>query len=213
MDIVLATDNRHKVQELSQILAGHRVVRPQDLDVVFDHAETGDTFLENAVAKAQALRRELLRGRASPGTRDAMATTAVLADDSGLCVDALDGRPGIFSARYGSPDGGESELAADQRNALLLQELKGVEARQAHFVCCMVVLLEGERLIVVQEQWDGEIATFPSVATGGFGYDPVFYLPELGCTAADLPAEEKNRLSHRGKAAARLAQLLGEGRS
>lgn len=174
---------------------------PAEVGISFAFEETEDTFIGNAYGKALALRH---RARAATVASD----VPVVADDSGLCVDALDGRPGVYSARFGSPDAGTTELGSEARNALLLSHLTGVENRAAHFVCCMIVLFNPDRFYVVQERWDGAIANEPSSASGGFGYDPIFYLPEYGCTAADLNAEEKNRLSHRGKAAASLAALL-----
>lgn len=209
MDLIVATNNDHKRRELAQILARHRILVPAEVGLEFDYEETGETFLENALGKAEALRKQLLSvNTGSPAMAELSKPWAVIADDSGLCVHALGGRPGIYSARYGSPIAGKRDLIAEDRNALLLDELAGVTDRRAYFVCCMVALLDKDRFLIVQERWDGEIATTPSAGRGGFGYDPVFYIPALGLTAADLPDRKKNRLSHRGKAACRLAQLL-----
>ncbi len=198
MTVLLATNNDHKRQELAQILPDHRIQVPADWSLDFEFEETADTFLLNALGKAHALR-ELVPANRGP--------VIVVADDSGLCVDALDGAPGVYSARFGSPDGGATELPSPARNALLLDKLAGVKNRRAHFVCCMVALFPDKRLAVVQEMFDGEIAHAPA-GIGGFGYDPVFYLPERGLTVAELSHGEKHRISHRARAAHALAASL-----
>lgn len=198
MQILLASNNHHKRQELEKILVGHQLMTPHDVGVEFDYEETADTFIENAIGKARTL---------FNATRGVASGTPVIADDSGLCVRALDNRPGVRSARYGSPDGGATELPSPERNRLLLGELDGAEDRSAFFVCCMVAVFSDDRLLVVQETFEGAIAANPS-GVGGFGYDPIFSLPERGCTVAELPDAEKNRISHRGKAAAALARAL-----
>jgi XTP/dITP diphosphohydrolase len=132
----------------------------------------------------------------------------VLADDSGLSLPGLGGEPGVYSARYGSEVYGE-KLDAPVRNRYLLSRLKGIEDRRAFFVCCMVAVLEEYRFYTVQETLHGEIVDTPS-GRGGFGYDPIFYLPERERTVAQLPEGEKNRISHRGKAGAVLNSLLAE---
>jgi XTP/dITP diphosphohydrolase len=166
--------------------------------------------MENALLKARALFR--LRG-AGP----------VLADDSGLCVDALDGRPGIYSARYSGRSGGPcsdrdeghgadrppdkgAKLSSEERNRLLLEELGDNPRRTARFVCAMVLLFDENRFACVQETLEGELVG--GRGQGGFGYDPILYLPERGRTVAELGEEEKNRISHRAKAARAIAQLL-----
>jgi XTP/dITP diphosphohydrolase len=189
MMIWFATGNPHKQGELAAILEGHQIRTPEE--GCFEPEETGASFLENALVKARALYRQ---GR-SP----------VIADDSGLCVDALGGRPGIFSARYGS--GGGRTLDAGERNALLLGELEGHSRRSARFVCAMVLLLTEDRFFVAQETLEGEIVR-ESRGSGGFGYDPLLYLPGRGCTVAELPEGEKNRISHRGKAGRLIREIL-----
>lgn len=206
MQLLLATNNRHKRSEFAGIFPEHVIRTPSDLGLALDVDETGESFLANALLKAEQLRSLVQRAGQPSVDRDA----AVIADDSGLCVDALGGAPGIYSARYGSPDGGTTELDASARNELLLQSIAGVADRSAHFVCCMVALLPHDRVIIAQETWTGRVAERPSAASGGFGYDPVFYLPERGCTAADLSAEEKNRISHRGRASRVLHAALIE---
>lgn len=210
MRLILATNNDHKRRELEGILSDHELLLPADLGVRFSHEETGDTFHDNALGKAIALYRMV----AGDGTRgdDAAAAGAaagagVIADDSGLSVAALGGRPGIYSARYGSKPGGP-ELSDSQRNALLLGELEGVSDRRAHYTCCMALVLEPDRYYLCQETWHGEIAYAPSEGRHGFGYDPIFTLPEEGLTVSEIAPERKNRISHRGKAARDLATIL-----
>ena len=183
--VVLATGNPGKVRELADLLAdfGLNVVAQTELGV--DSAEeTGLTFIENAILKA----------------RHAAQITGLpaIADDSGLAVDALGGAPGIYSARYAGVD------ASDQQNLdKLLVALKDVPqgSRGAQFHCVLVYMRHAEdpTPLVFHGSWAGEIA-FESAGAGGFGYDPVFYVPELGRTAAELSRDEKSAVSHRGKA-------------
>jgi XTP/dITP diphosphohydrolase len=203
----LASGNRHKTQELSRILTGVILKSPADGGIGdFDPPETGASFLENALLKARALHRALAeRGVSGP----------VLADDSGLCVDALGGRPGIYSARYrgrcGGEDGGRSgggELESAERNRLLLGELGDNPERRARFVCAMVLLFDENRFACVQETLEGEIVRDQGRGENGFGYDPIFYLPSLGRTVAELGEDEKNRLSHRAGAGKAIAKIL-----
>ena len=207
MRVMVATGNVHKLRELAAILTHFEVISPADAGIEFEFEETGATFEENALGKARALltrAREIRRH----GERPMVSVDAVIADDSGICVDALGGAPGIYSARYGSPDGGRTELPATERNRLLLEAVAGADNRGAAFVCCMVAALGTDRYIVTQERWAGRLADEPSDGRGGFGYDPIFFLPGVGCTAAELSDEEKNRLSHRGRAARVLASAL-----
>ena len=192
MEVVLATGNAHKAKELEEILAPHRVLTPADLGLDFDCEETGVTYLENALLKARTLAD--------------LTDKPVIADDSGLSLPALGGAPGIYSARYGSEEAGRM-LEAPERNDFLLKNLQGIEDRSAFFVCSMVLILSEYRVYSVQETLDGEI-TGDQSGTGGFGYDPVFYLPERKMTVADLSEEEKNRISHRGKAGAKIKLIL-----
>ena len=183
MTIYLASGNKHKQEEFAAILKGHQIILPVDAGITFDPDETGSTFFENALLKAQALYD--------------IVKMPVIADDSGLCIDALDGRPGIYSARYGMKDG--VPLEAAERNALILQQMEGIKKRSCRFVCCIVVMLGPHRFFTVQETCEGVIADQPQ-GIHGFGYDPIVYLPEIGKTVAELTAEEKNERSHRGKA-------------
>lgn len=183
--IVLASGNRGKVREINQILAGLdiEVVPQSDYDVP-EIEETGLTFVENAILKA----------------RNAAKCTGLpaIADDSGLEVDALRGAPGIYSARYAGP--GTDDTKNLQK---VLQQLEGVaEAERSARFQCLLVYMEHDldpTPIICQGTWEGRITTEP-MGENGFGYDPVFFVPEQGCTSAQLSAEEKNRLSHRGQA-------------
>ncbi len=195
MELLLATGNPHKKEELSRILHPHRVLIPSDLGISFDAEETGTTYLENSLIKARTLR-ELSGGR------------TVLADDSGLSVPALGGAPGVYSARYGSDESG-GELEASQRNQLLLTNMADIQEgdREAFFVCCMALILSDYRVFTAQETFSGTIALKPYGA-GGFGYDPIFHLSERNCSVAELDAEEKDRISHRGRAGLRIKAVL-----
>lgn len=192
MKLLVATNNQHKVEELRPVFKGWELRTPSEEGIRdFDPHESGASFFENALIKAQALWER--------------CRMPVLADDSGLCVEALDGRPGIHSARYGALHGGL--LSASEKNQLLLEELRGVENRRCTFVCCLVVMTGKDRFVAVQETLEGEIGLAP-VGEQGFGYDPIVYLPEQGKTVAQLSQEEKNRISHRGKAAWKMARIL-----
>ena len=189
-ELVLASGNAGKLRELRSLLDGRGIeVRSQDEFGVPEVDETGLTFVENAILKA----------------RQAAAHTGLpaVADDSGLEVDALDGAPGIYSARYAGP--GASDQANVEKLLAQLGELPAQE-RGARFQCLWVFMrhhLDPVPLIC-QGTWEGRIRTAPT-GSNGFGYDPVFQVPELDCSAAELDPQTKNRLSHRGQA---LAQLL-----
>ncbi len=192
MKIVLASGNRHKKTEISRLLPSHDVLLPEDRGIEFDYEETGTTFLENAMGKARHVYQ--------------LMGDAAIADDSGLCVPALDGAPGVLSARYGSADG-TVKLSDGARNNYLLEKMKGISDRRAFFVCAMVLLFDEYRFFVAEETVHGEI-TYAPRGEGGFGYDPLFLVPDLRKTMAEISAEKKNAISHRGKAAAALARLI-----
>lgn len=215
MELLLATNNEHKRKELAEILGTHTILLPGDLGFRYEYDETGLTFADNSFGKAWGLYR-LLEGIAEEGVETSISPEEVaarhtpmpvIADDSGLAVRALGGRPGVFSARYGEAELGRV-LTDGEKNQRLLKELSGVTEREAHYVCSMTVVLEEDRYIQVQEIWRGEIAEKPSEGDTGFGYDPIFYLPERGVCVADIPKEEKNRVSHRAKATLRMEAAL-----
>ncbi len=175
----------------------HHLLLPADVGLAgWEHDETEETFRGNAYGKAFSLF-QATQGR-----------FPVLADDSGICVEALQGAPGVRSARFGTEEAGRA-LSDSEKNTLLLTKLKEVSDRRARFVCALVLILSAERHFLVQETWEGEVAHQPS-GENGFGYDPIFYLPELGKISAELPPELKNQLSHRARATRRLGILLDD---
>ena len=190
--IVLASGNAGKVAEIARLLEDLDIeVIPQSAFGVADADEAGTTFAENALIKAQHAATE--------------TGLPAIADDSGICVDALDGRPGVYSARYAGPGATD-----DRNNDLLLTELEGVpdEKRGAAFHCvaCFVAPNRDEPLIA-EGEWRGTIL-HERRGAGGFGYDPLFYVPELGKSSAELSPQEKNARSHRGQAIAKLSRKL-----
>lgn len=196
--LVIASNNEGKLRELSAILAplGFETV-PQGALGVPEAEEPHHTFVENALAKARNCARH--------------TGLAALADDSGLCVEALGGAPGVHSAYFAGRLGTRAERDR-ANNALLLEKLEGVADRRAHYAC-VIVLVRGAddpEPLIAEGHWHGEITDIGH-GTGGFGYDPYFFLPALGRTAAELTAEEKNRLSHRAIAASLLAAKLRGG--
>ena len=221
MLIWFASGNIHKKEELSDILYSaiqqdvtlkspnvlngtvFELKMPQEAGLAFEPDEKGTSFLENALIKAEKLY-QLLEESYPKGAGQGDWRT-VIAEDSGLCVDALGGRPGIHSARYG----GEN-LGAGEKNALLLKELGDNPQRNARFVCAMVLYFSPNRFYIAQEHVEGQLVKNIESAEGkgGFGYDPIFYIPELCHTMAELSAEEKNHLSHRGKAGRAIAKML-----
>lgn len=194
MDILVASSNEHKLQELQVLLAPHHLHLPKEFGLSFDCAETGTTFRENAMQKAQALYEVASHLHMS-----------ILADDSGLIVDALPGELGVRTARFGSKDG-EPVLPADVKNRILLERLKGVENRNARFVCALVLIMQ-DRTIECEAIAPGYIKTEISEGTGGFGYDPVFFNTEANCCFADM-GDQKNIFSHRAKAAKMLLEKI-----
>jgi XTP/dITP diphosphohydrolase len=192
VEVVIATRNAGKLREIQSILAplGLRILSFSDFPEVPEIVEDGQTFEENAVKKAVAVARQTGR--------------IAIADDSGLAVDALQGRPGVFSSRYAG------EKATDaERYQKLLGEMSGIPKgkRGAAFICVIVVSSPEGRAETVVGQCHGEIAFAPQ-GSYGFGYDPVFYLPELGKTMAELAPEVKNRISHRARALEKLKSIL-----
>ncbi len=191
MKLYFASGNAHKRDELSRILKGHTIVIPSDEGIPFDPEETENTFFGNAMIKAKALY-DLVRA-------------PVIADDSGICVDALGGEPGVHSARFGQSEG--LSLDAAGKNALLLSRMEGITDRACRFVCNMVLYLGPDRFCSVQETLEGEVIT-ESRGSGGFGYDPIFFVPGYGKTVAELSEREKDDCSHRGKAGRALERYL-----
>tara|TARA_B100000686_G_scaffold328475_1_gene388498 strand:- start:101 stop:703 length:603 start_codon:yes stop_codon:yes gene_type:complete len=193
--IVLATNNLNKVREINELFQEsiYKII-PQSEFKVTEVEETGKTFTENALIKA----------------RNAAKYTdlPVIADDSGIEVDALDGRPGIFSARY-------SGIGATEKDNLtkLIKDIKHIDRKncQAKFICAMVYIAyeNDPNPIIVEGIWKGYVITKPR-GVNGFGYDPIFYVPEYECTSAELDRKKKNQLSHRGQAIRKLTKKLNE---
>ncbi len=190
MKLVLASKNQKKLVEMSDILShlGVEVVLQSQVGVDVDVEETGTTFEENSMLKAKAVMEA--------------AGMAAIADDSGLCVDALNGAPGVYSARYGGP-----ELDDVGRYQLLLENMRGQMPRTARFVSVITCCFPNGDVLTARGECEGTVAFAPQ-GEGGFGYDPVFFVPELRKTFAQLTAEEKNAISHRGKALEQFKQTL-----
>lgn len=199
MNILLATSNEHKRKEFARILKDHAIFLPTELGLAFDFEESGETFTENALGKALSL-----LGRVPKGY-------AILADDSGLCVEALGGNPGVRTARYGMEEFGR-ELEAGERNAYLLKNLEHCtkkEERKATFVSALALVVDRYRIYTISESVEGSITKEPD-GHAGFGYDPVFFVDEAASTMAALDEGGKDLYSHRGRAARLLNTLLGE---
>ena len=193
MKVILASQNQHKLVELSAILSqlGFEIALESEYGLHVDVDETGTTFEENSLLKAEAV----MKASGMP----------VLADDSGLMVDALNGAPGEYSARYGH------KSSDAERIAYLLENLKDVpaERRTAKFVCVITCLWPDGRRIVARGECPGQIL-FARKGRGGFGYDPIFFVPEFHCSTAELTMEQKNEVSHRGKALRAMKEVLKE---
>lgn len=195
MKVVLASKNKHKLEEISQITEkfGMELVLESDLGVDIDVEETGSTFEENSFLKAEAV----MKATGLPA----------LADDSGIAVDALNGEPGIYSARYGF----DESLDDRGRLQLLLKNTEQVpdERRQAKFVCVITLVTPQQEIIQARGEVHGMLLRTPA-GQGGFGYDPIFYYPPLGKSLAELTPEEKNQVSHRANALQVFYQKLKE---
>ena len=195
MKVVLASKNKHKLEEISQITEkfGMELVLESDLGVDIDVEETGSTFEENSFLKAEAV----MKATGLPA----------LADDSGIAVDALNGEPGIYSARYGF----DESLDDWGRLQLLLKNTEQVpdERRQAKFVCVITLVTPDGKSIQARGEVHGFVTHVPA-GEGGFGYDPIFYYPPLGKSLAELTPEEKNQVSHRANALQVFYQKLKE---
>jgi len=203
MKLFLATSNKHKKREMQEILPDYEILIPDDIGLKFDPEETGSTFYENSLIKAKALYN--------------LVHEAVIADDSGICVEALNNAPGIYSSRYagpqymqGYPDG--HKMSQDEQNFNLIKQLNDTKSsnRRCFYVCAMSLVFNENRFFVAQETFEGQLIDDISKqsGTGGFGYDPIVYLPQYKKTIADLSADEKNKISHRAKAAKSIAEIL-----
>lgn len=213
MKIYLASGNLNKKREMEEIFKEHTIVIPKDEGIDFDPEETGTDFYQNSMIKAKALWD--------------IVHCPVIADDSGICVDALNGVPGVWSSRYAGPDFHKgktdgSKISQEEQNKFLIEELnealkKGVDStyfpngpRSAHYSCSMVLMLNPSRFFIAQETMEGTIIEDIKDARGqyGFGYDPIFFLPQYGKTDAEILPEQKNAISHRGKACKIISDIL-----
>ena len=190
MILIIATGNAGKLREIRAILGEKfdEILSMKEAGISHETVEDGSTFLENAQKKA----REMAE----------IAGCAALADDSGICVDALGGAPGIYSARFCGRHGDD-----EANNRLLVEKLQGVEDRSAHYTCAISLAFPDGSEKHAEGYLHGKIVDTPR-GNGGFGYDPYFYLEEYGCTAAELSAEEKNKISHRAEALQELLKQL-----
>ena len=200
MKVIVATGNKDKAKEIREILrdmdAG--VTTMKEAGFFAQPEENGSTFLENAVIKAKAVAEEAARDEI---WKDAI----VIADDSGLVIDALNGEPGIYSARYLGHD-----TSYQVKNADLIRRLEGVSGRErsARFICAVAAVCPDGRVLTTEGAMEGQIG-YEEQGENGFGYDPIFYLPEFDCTSAQLSPEDKNSISHRGKALRAMREKLG----
>ena len=199
---------------MCELLPEHTILIPSDENIDFNPEETGTTFYENSLIKARTLYD--------------IVDCPVIADDSGICVDALGGAPGIYSSRYagpsfmkGKPDG--SKISQEEQNIFLIQQLNDAIAngqlpkaaylngeRSCHYTCAMVLYCGTDRLFVAQETFEGTLIKDikDQAGDGGFGYDPIVFLPQYNKTVAQITAEEKNAISHRGKAVRALKKII-----
>ena len=198
MRIVFATGNKDKMREIRQILGslGMEVVSMKEADADVDVEENGTTFAENSMIKARAVAKCL----SDKGDHDSI----VLADDSGLEIDYLNGEPGIYSARYLGKD-----TPYPEKNSVIISRLDGVkdEERSARFVCAISAVLPDGKELSTLGKMEGRIG-YEIAGENGFGYDPIFFLPEYGKTSAELTEDEKNAISHRGKALRSMEAVL-----
>lgn len=191
--ILFATGNKDKLKEIRQILGdGYRVLSLKEAGIRAHVVEDGTTFQENAIKKASEICR--------------LSGQIVMADDSGLEIDALNKEPGVYSARYMGED-----TDYHTKNNALIRRLDGVpdEQRTARFVCVIAAAFPDGRVLTAEGVMEGRIG-YEEAGSNGFGYDPIFFLPEYGCTSAELSPEEKNRISHRGRALRAMKQSLEE---
>ena len=190
MDFIIATNNKDKVKEIKTILAGHNVMSQSEAGIHVEAEENGTTFAENALIKARSIKK--------------LADCAIIADDSGIMVDALGGAPGIYSTRYA----GEGCTPADC-NAKLLRELEGVpyEQRTARYVCCMALILPDGSEHTFEGTCEGYIID-EERGTNGFGYDPMFYVPSIDMTFGQADSRVKHKMSHRYFALKKLSDFV-----
>ena len=194
MKLIIASNNKHKIREIKAILGSRfeEILSIREAGIDHETVEDGSTFMENARKKA----REIAE----------ISGCCALADDSGICADALGGAPGIYSARFAGEQGGHGDDEAN--NDLLLEKLKDKADRGAHYTCAMAIAYPDGREVTAEGYMYGEILT-ERHGTGGFGYDPIFKPEGYDCSVGEITDEEKNKISHRSRALALLLERLG----
>ncbi|MBE7046895.1 MAG: RdgB/HAM1 family non-canonical purine NTP pyrophosphatase [Ruminococcaceae bacterium] len=182
MKLIIASNNKDKIKEIKEILSSHfdEIISIKEAGIHHETIEDGTTFMENAIKKAKEICE--------------ISGCASLADDSGICVDALGGEPGIYSARYSGEHGND-----EMNNQLILKNLEGKTDRSAHYTCAMALFFPDGKSITAEGYWHGKVAYEPK-GINGFGYDPLFIPDGFDCTSAELTPEEKNDISHRRNA-------------
>lgn len=190
MKLIIASNNKNKIREIKEILSGKfsEILSLNEAGISHETIEDGKTFLENARKKAKEIAE--------------ISGCFAIADDSGLCVDALDGAPGVYSARYSGEHGNDEE-----NNLLLLKNMENKENRRAHYTAAIVLCSPDGSMLEAEGYMHGEVRYSPK-GSGGFGYDPLIYLPQMDKTVAELTAEEKNKISHRAEALQSLLKKL-----
>jgi len=193
MKLIIASNNKHKIREIKAILGGkfEEILSMREAGIEHETVEDGTTFMENARKKAHEMAQ--------------ISGCASLADDSGICVDALGGAPGVYSARFAGVDGDHGDDEAN--NDLLLEKLNGVSDRRAHYTCAMVIAYPDGSEVSAEGYMYGEI-TDKRYGTGGFGYDPLFRPAGYSVTVGEISDEEKNKISHRSRALSLLLEKL-----
>ena len=210
MNLIIASNNQGKVLEIKEMTKelGFSVLSLKDAGILIDIEETGITFEENATLKAKAIFDAITAGADGIDPEITRNNSIVIADDSGLCVDALNGAPGVYSARYAGENATDAE-----RYEKLLTEMINIPAdnRTARFICVICLIYPNGEAVIVSGSCEGVIANMP-VGERGFGYDPVFYMPQFEMTIAQMPPELKNSISHRGKAITLMLDELKKGK-
>lgn len=193
MKLIIASNNAHKIREIKQILGDRfeEILSLREADIDHDTVEDGVTFLQNARKKAVEIAE--------------ISGCCAIADDSGICAHALNGEPGVYSARYSGGHGND-----EANNQLLIKNLRDKADKSAHYACAIVLAYPDGTTVSAEGEMHGEVIDTPR-GENGFGYDPIFFLPEYGKTSAEISPEEKNRISHRAKALNALVEKLNRG--
>ena len=192
MKLIIASNNQHKIREIKEILGSRfdRILSLNEAGIDHETVEDGTTFLENSMKKAKEITE--------------IANCFAIADDSGLCVEALGGAPGIFSSRYCGYHGDDAK-----NREVLLEKMKNITDRKAYFACAIALSCPDGRMLTAEGRFHGEIA-YSEKGENGFGYDNLFFVPEYGCTSAEMSPELKNSISHRRKALEKIVKLMDE---